>query len=742
MNKTATIKSILCLSFTMLVLSLSAQQPEYFFKEKGERYIRFSLNSEYNLDKISNVVSIDQIDGESIIANVNLEEFRSFLDLNIPYEFLPHPSDLIDFDAVDLNEIKNVKQWDYYPTYDAYVALMNGFASDHPAICQIQNIGTLPSGRQLLAARITSDLPGASPKPKFLYTSSMHGDELTGYVLTLRLIDHLLTNYGTDVRITRLVDSIEIWINPLANPDGTFYGGNHTISGARRRNANNVDFNRNFPDPAAGPHPDGLAWQPETVHFMNLAEAQQFNMSSNLHGGAEVCNYPWDTWAHLTADNNWWVYTMREYADTVIANSPSPYFRGFNNGITNGYAWYTITGGRQDYMNYFQQCREFCLEISNTKIPAASQLPAFWNYSYRSFLNYMEQSLYGIRGVITNSVTGQPVKAMISITGHDIDSSFVFSNAQNGNYHRYIYSGTYNLTITAPCYKTKTLNAISATNRHTTWLNIELEPSIADFTASATTISPGNSVTFTGQQCLPVDTWQWIFQGGVPATSNQPNPVVQYPQAGIYDVKLIVSAGGLTDTIIKTQYIKAISSYIMSNTTVNTCFAMFYDTGGPNGNYSSSESLTMTFLPSSAGSNIQASFTSFNTESGYDYLYIYDGTNISAPQFPGSPFHGGNSPGFVEATNSAGAITFRFTSDSSVTRPGWEAQISCSGPPVTPGDANCDGVIDMLDLITIVNYIMGQNPQPFCMQNADINNDGIINISDFIGTVNIILGTL
>ncbi|HOW25101.1 MAG TPA: exo-alpha-sialidase [Bacteroidales bacterium] len=57
-----------------------------------------------------------------------------------------------------------------------------------------------------------------------------------------------------------------------------------------------------------------------------------------------------------------------------------------------------------------------------------------------------------------------------------------------------------------------------------------------------------------------------------------------------------------------------------------------------------------------------------------------------------------------------------------------------------PGDANCDGMVNVLDIITIVNFIMEANPDPFCFQQADINGDGGINVLDIIGTVNIILG--
>ncbi len=79
----------------------------------------------------------------------------------------------------------------------------------------------------------------------------------------LRLIDHLLRGYGDDPEITALVDETEIWINPLANPDGTYFGGDDTVADAIRYYTttgggdSGVDPNRNFPDLADGDHPDG-----------------------------------------------------------------------------------------------------------------------------------------------------------------------------------------------------------------------------------------------------------------------------------------------------------------------------------------------------------------------------------------------------------------------------------------------------------------------------------------------------
>ncbi len=58
--------------------------------------------------------------------------------------------------------------------------------------------------------------------------------------------------------------------------------------------------------------------------------------------------------------------------------------------------------------------------------------------------------------------------------------------------------------------------------------------------------------------------------------------------------------------------------------------------------------------------------------------------------------------------------------------------------PILLGDSNCDGLVDVLDIIATVSYVMDHNPQPFCFENADVNSDGIIDILDVIGTTNIV----
>ncbi|MGA2824174.1 MAG: M14 family zinc carboxypeptidase, partial [Bacteroidales bacterium] len=450
------------------------------FLKNGEIYFSFQIFDRDEIPGLTKIISIDNVKGNDVYAYANRKEFNRFLDLGYTYIILPHPGTLLS--ESELNMGGNQKSphsgtvWNFYPTYTQYVAYMQGFASDYPAICRLDTLGTTIQGRLLLAVKLSDSVNVNRGKPEFFYTSSMHGDETCGYILMMHLIDSLLSGYGSVTRITNLLNNYQIYINPLANPDGTYHGGNNTVNGAQRYNANGVDLNRNFPDPAAGPHPDGNVWQMETMAFMHYDSIHHFVMSANFHGGNEVVNYPWDTWAKLHADDTWFRFVSREYADTAHVYSPAGYMTDLDNGITNGYAWYTITGGRQDYTTYFHYGREVTIELSYIKILPASQLISYWNYNKRSFLDYAEECSYGINGQVTDTVTENPIKAKVFITGHDIDNSWEFSKANNGWYYRPIAQGTWALTFTCVGYYPKTINGINVVNRNTTRLNVRMVP--------------------------------------------------------------------------------------------------------------------------------------------------------------------------------------------------------------------------------------------------------------------------
>ncbi len=458
-------KICVVVSLLLLIIPLIAKSNEVFFS--------FQVSSKKEINKLSGLISIDKINGNTVYAYANREQLTQFDQLNYSYNIIQQP-DRSNNPMADT--LQKMRSWDSYPTYETYIDLMYQFAADHPNICTISSIGQSIEGRDILVANI-SDNPGIEEdEPEFFYTGQMHGNELVAFIMLLHLIDYLTENYGSNDRITNIVDNIDIYINPLSNPDGTYAGGNNTVWNATRNNANSIDLNRNYPDPEDGPHPDGNEWQPETLIMMDYADEQNFVLSSNLHSGIELLNYPWDTWEQLAADDQWWQDVCHTYADTVHLYAPAGYMDEFDNGVTNGFQWFSMNGGRQDYMNYFQHCREMTLELSNQKDLPEAQLEPHWNYNRQSFLLYMEECLYGLRGIVTNT-SSDPLWAEVTMVNHDIDNSEVFTDPDVGNYHRMLAPGTYEAKYNAWGYFPQTVPNIQIFENDIVVQNIQLESS-------------------------------------------------------------------------------------------------------------------------------------------------------------------------------------------------------------------------------------------------------------------------
>ncbi|MDD4224442.1 MAG: M14 family zinc carboxypeptidase [Candidatus Cloacimonetes bacterium] len=431
--------------------------------EWTQYYFRFELIDKTQLQNLTHIVSIDNIKGNWVYAYANDAEWAEFGKLGLKTQLLPAPSS--EYQAKMSSSASEAKDWDTYPTYSAYVAMMNGFASSYPNLCQIINVGTTVNGRAILVAKISDNVASEEKEPEVLLTSTIHGDETTGWILMLRLIDTLLSQYGTDPRLANIVNSMELYIGPNTNPDGTYYGGDNTVASARRYNANGIDLNRNYPNYDGSLNSGAI--QPETQALMDFANAHSFVFGINYHGGAEVVNYPWDYTYTLHPDDAWFISSSLVYASNAQADGPSGYFTSVSsNGITNGADWYVIAGGRQDWMNYTRNGREVTIECSLTKLPDASTMPDYWNYNYEAMLSYLEQSLYGIHGTVVDA-WGNPLAAEISISGYDNSYSIVETDPSHGDFYRYLQPGTYTLTVTTPGYDPQNLQVTVSANAMT-----------------------------------------------------------------------------------------------------------------------------------------------------------------------------------------------------------------------------------------------------------------------------------
>jgi hypothetical protein len=118
---------------------------------------------------------------------------------------------------------------------------------------------------------------------------------------------------------------------------------------------------------------------------------------------------------------------------------------------------------------------------------------------------------------------------------------------------------------------------------------------------------------------------------------------------------------------------------VITNGNLVTCGATILDPGGF-GDYPNGSIVQQVITPATTGNVARITFTSFNLEAGYDFLSVYNGSSTSAPLI--GIYTGTTLPPMITATNLAGQLTLRFTSDNTITRAGFIANVTCAPPPI------------------------------------------------------------
>ena len=321
-------------------------------------------------------------------------------------------------------------------------------AQQHPSILQLLSAGKSVQGRDLWYVKISDNVAQDETEPKLLYISTMHGDEVTGVEMTLYLIRKIVRGYGTDARMTKLVNHSQLFLMPLMNPDGNALH--------QRFNANGVDLNRDFPDFTSDPTDTPAGRAIETQAIMRLHDQHQFALSLNFHGG-EICfNLPWDTKRNTTAAEKFGDDALMSFLGREFTTANQPMFANdggtFDQGLTYGYEWYEVDGGMQDWSNYYRQSNHATVELSTTKWPSASQLPAFWRDNEEAFTKFLERGLEGVHLQVVapqGRAIQNPVTAVSTAT-RDIKSASVFI-------HRPTVPGAQVVTINAPGFARLTM---------------------------------------------------------------------------------------------------------------------------------------------------------------------------------------------------------------------------------------------------------------------------------------------
>lgn len=440
--------------------------------QNGQAEVFVPYKSIISFDVLTTNVSILSVKDKFVYISLSPLTVEWFISQGYAYSIV----EKISAKSITTAEsVEQVTQWDSYPTNTQYDSVMKSFATNYPSLCRLDTIGKSVNGKLVLALKISRNVSADEDEPKVFYTSTIHGDETGGFIMMLHLADYLLKNYSTSSRVKNLLDNLEIWINPLANPDGT-YGTGNTITFPTRYNANGFDLNRNFPDPFT---PNTIK-QKETLDMMKFMRKHKFALSANFHSGEEVVNYPWDRWlSKLHADDAWFNSISRAYADTAHAYAGPAYMNFLDNGVTRGALWYIVYGGRQDFTTWELHGREVTIELDDQYVTPAAQLTLLWQNNWHSLLGYLENALYGIHGLVRNANSKIPVPAKIFIEGYDKDSSHVYCDTLSGRFVRFLPPGLWNLTFSAVGYSSQTVTNIVVTEGQKTELIVDLVPFVS-----------------------------------------------------------------------------------------------------------------------------------------------------------------------------------------------------------------------------------------------------------------------
>ncbi|KAA1243226.1 Calx-beta domain-containing protein [Aquimarina sp. RZ0] len=174
---------------------------------------------------------------------------------------------------------------------------------------------------------------------------------------------------------------------------------------------------------------------------------------------------------------------------------------------------------------------------------------------------------------------------------------------------------------------------------------------------------------------------------------------------------------------------------ITDTVTDNTCSGIFVDSGSINAQYSDNEAITYTICPDTAGSFVVLNFTSFDVETGFDGLSIYQGTATTTLI---DTYDNGNIPTTIISTDASGCLTFVFTSDFIVTGNGWQATISCTSSSSSFVTVNNVTVNENAGTATFTATLSGGNVPGGFSVNYDTLDDTAFADSDFTATSGIL----
>ncbi len=144
------------------------------------------------------------------------------------------------------------KGWEGFHSYTELTDEIHAVAAAHPDIVSVFSIGKSYKGRELWMAKVSDNVATDEAEPEVFFDGTHHSDEHMGVEMCLKIFHWLVDGYGVDSRITNIVNTREVYILFLANPDGAEYdisGGKFHYWRKNRQPTPGNEVDRDRPQP-------------------------------------------------------------------------------------------------------------------------------------------------------------------------------------------------------------------------------------------------------------------------------------------------------------------------------------------------------------------------------------------------------------------------------------------------------------------------------------------------------------
>jgi hypothetical protein len=383
-----------------------------------------------------------------------------------------------------LKKEEEVKIDPEYHTYEEMKVFLDSIETQYPSIAKVYDIGDgwlkqqgYEGGRDIWAIKISDNPQEEEDEPSVLYNGVHHAREPATCEMCLYLIHYLVSRYETSEKVKNWIDSTEIWVVPIVNPEGHYVVTRDSApdvwyrKNARDNNNNlifwenpddGVDLNRNYDfywtggdsidttQVYRGPAPFS---EPECQAIRDLTYKQKFVLSIAYHSYGEVVMYPcggWNPPDESTLENIGY-----EIANRIL--------RRDGGGTYGVWALSYNLGQSSNWMYANQGVFEMLVEMGTEFIPSGVSLDTLCKRNLKGAL-YILDRLNGpcIKGHIKDSLTLTPLEAQVEVV--EIFDSLKLeprkSDPKFGRYQWLLEPGNYTLRVSCPGYKRKTINNI------------------------------------------------------------------------------------------------------------------------------------------------------------------------------------------------------------------------------------------------------------------------------------------